>query len=115
MKKLLFSIKKKDFSIQTFQSGGKGGQHQNKTDSGVRIIHIASNAVGESRSNRSQLRNKRIALKRLTKPNKFKIWAHLKAHEIINKKTIDQVVDEQMDEKNIKIEIKDKDNKWIIE
>lgn len=40
---------------------------------------------------------------------------HLKAHEIISKKTIDQVVDEQMDEKNIEIEIKDKDNKWIIE
>lgn len=74
MKKLLFSIKKKDFNIQTFQSGGKGDQHQNKTDSGVRIIHIASNAVEESRSDRSQLRNKRIALKRLTKSNKFKLW-----------------------------------------
>ena len=63
-KELLFSITKKDFEVQTFRSGGKGGQHQNKTDSGVRIIHRASGAVGESRSERSQLVNKRLALKR---------------------------------------------------
>ena len=57
MKELLFTIRKKDFEIQTFRSGGKGGQHQNKTDSGVRIIHKASGAVGESRNDKSQHRN----------------------------------------------------------
>jgi protein subunit release factor B len=36
-KEKLFSITKKDFKIQTFRSGGKGGQHQNKTNSGVAI------------------------------------------------------------------------------
>ena len=56
---LLFSITKKDFEIQTFRSGGKGGQHQNKTDSGVRIIHRDSGARAESREERSQARNKR--------------------------------------------------------
>lgn len=49
MKELLFSLTKKDFRIETFRSGGKGGQHQNKTDSGVRIVHLESGAVGESR------------------------------------------------------------------
>ena len=86
MKKLLFSIKKKDFNIQIFQSSGKSGQHQNRTDSGIRIIHKISGAIGESRLDRSQYRNKKIALKRLIETNKFKLWIQIKTHEIINKK-----------------------------
>ncbi len=115
MKELLFSIRKKDFTVQTFQSGGKGGQHQNKTDSGVRIIHNASKAVGESRSDRSQLRNKKMALKRLINSNKFKLWVQQRVYEITNEKTIDQIVDESMNSENIKVEIKDKNNIWVKE
>lgn len=73
-KKLLFSITKDDFEVQTFRSGGKGGQHQNTTESGVRIIHKESGAVGESRSERSQHINKKLALERLVESPKFKIW-----------------------------------------
>lgn len=47
-KEKLFSITKKDFDIQTFASGGPGGQHQNKTASGV--SHRDSGAVGESKT-----------------------------------------------------------------
>ena len=39
-KKLLFSITRKDFDVQTFCAGGPGGQHQNKTASAVRIVHL---------------------------------------------------------------------------
>lgn len=112
-KEKLFSLNKKDFEIQTFQSGGKGGQHQNKTDSGVRIIHIESGAVGESRNNKSQLQNKKAAFKRLTESTKFKLWMNKKIYEINNKKSIEQIVDDQMDYKNLKIEVKEND-KWII-
>ena len=48
MRELLFSVTRDDFTIQTFRAGGKGGQKQNKTDSGVRCIHNASGAVGEN-------------------------------------------------------------------
>jgi protein subunit release factor B len=72
-KELLFSVTKKDLIVQTFKAGGKGGQHQNKTDSGVRIIHKKSGAVEESRNERSQYQNKKIAFKRLTESSKFKI------------------------------------------
>lgn len=51
--------------IQTFRSGGKGGQHQNTTDSGVRLVHRPSGVRCESRSERSQLRNRQRALTRL--------------------------------------------------
>jgi protein subunit release factor B len=39
-RKLVFSVTSKDLNIQTFRSGGKGGQNQNKVNSGVRIIFI---------------------------------------------------------------------------
>ena len=51
--------------VETFRSGGKGGQHQNRTDSGVRLVHEPTGVRSTSRSARSQHRNKVIALERL--------------------------------------------------
>lgn len=113
MKKHIFSITKKDFEIQTFCSGGPGGQHQNKTESGVRIVHKDSEAVGESRTERSQHSNKKIAFKRLSETKKFKIWLNRKVFEISKGKTTEQIVDEQMNQKNLKVEIKE-NGKWEI-
>lgn len=110
-KELLFSINKKDFTIQTFRSGGKGGQHQNKTDSGVRIIHKESGARGECRNHREQIRNKREALKRLSDSSKFNLWINMKVHEVIDGKNIEEKVEEQMTPENIKVEVLKK-NKW---
>ena len=111
-KELLFSITKKDFEVQTFCSGGPGGQHQNKTSSGVRIIHRASGSVGESRTDRSQHRNKRLALKRLTESPKFKLWITRTAFEITSGKTIEQRVEESINVKNLKFEGKDENDRW---
>src|SRR4030042_5541567 len=111
MRKLLFSVTKKDFDIQTFCSGGKGGQHQNKTESGVRIIHRESGAVGESREQRSQHQNKMTALKRLVDSGLFKIWHTRKVYELLSSETIEQKVDKMMNDENIIIEIKN-NGKW---
>ena len=51
--------------VETFTSGGKGGQHQNRTESGVRLTHLPSGITVSSREERSQHRNKSIALSRL--------------------------------------------------
>jgi ribosome-associated protein len=51
--------------VETFRSGGKGGQHQNTTDSGVRLVHEPTGVRAGSRNDRSQHRNKAIALERL--------------------------------------------------
>lgn len=107
-KELLFSITKKDFRIDTFRSGGKGGQHQNKRDSGVRITHIESGATGESREERSQKRNKEKALKKLVKSDKFKKWYELEAAKIMGtvrtKEELKEKVKESTQSKYIKVE-----------
>jgi protein subunit release factor A len=51
--------------VETFMSGGKGGQHQNKTESGVRLVHLPTGVTVSSRAERSQHRNKSMALQRL--------------------------------------------------
>jgi peptide chain release factor 2 len=58
-------VKESDLEMQTFTSGGPGGQHQNKTQSGVRLIHKPSGIRGESRTERSQHKNYDNALKLL--------------------------------------------------
>jgi protein subunit release factor A len=51
----------------TFRGGGPGGQHQNTTDSGVRLTHHPTGIVVTARDERSQHRNRALALERLRK------------------------------------------------
>ena len=107
----LFSVTKKDFTIQTFRSGGKGGQHQNTTDSGVRLIHNDSGARGESRNHKSQYANKKAALKRLTNSIKFRRWINMRVHEVTHGKSLEEAVNDSMIPENLKIEVRYK-KKW---
>ncbi len=59
------NINKADLKVDTFRSSGAGGQHVNKTESGVRFTHLPTGIVAESTDGRSQIRNREIALQRL--------------------------------------------------
>ncbi|GMV06135.1 MAG: hypothetical protein AMXMBFR53_24110 [Gemmatimonadota bacterium] len=51
--------------VETFRAGGPGGQHQNTTESGVRLVHLPTGVRASAREERSQHRNRSVALERL--------------------------------------------------
>lgn len=80
-RKLVLSVTLKDCEVQTFSTGGPGGQNQNRRSTGVRIIHPPSGARGESREERSQLQNKKIAWRRMSESKEFRAWVRRQAGE----------------------------------
>lgn len=110
----MMSIGGSDLEWQFFRAGGKGGQAQNKKSSGARVIHRESGAVGESRTHRDQLHNRREALRRMAKSFRFLAWLHDKEADAAREESIEQEVARELDTKNLKIEVR-VNGKWVEE
>lgn len=105
--KKLFSVSISDCEVQTFRSGGAGGQNQNKRDTGVRVIHPPSGAIGESREERSQMQNKRSAFLKMARSSQFQAWAKTEAARLSGQKPVEEIVDELMEPENIRVEVRE--------
>lgn len=105
----VLSVTIHDCEVQTFRSGGKGGQNQNKRDTGVRVIHHPSGARAESREERSQLQNKRSAFVKMVGTKEFKAWVRRQAGEDVL--LVAEVERELWPDRTL-VEVKDANGDW---
>lgn len=106
----LFSVTLNDCDLQTFSAGGPGGQHQNTSNTAVRIVHRASGAVGESREHRSQLQNKKAAWRRMAESPKFRVWINRRI--AFGGESPDDRVQKDMMPDNLRIEVR-RNGQWV--
>jgi protein subunit release factor B len=108
-RKPFLSVTIHDCEVQGFRSGGKGGQNQNKRDTGQRVIHHPSGARGEAREERSQLQNKKTAFRKMTETVEFKLWVK---RQCGMEDLIKAQVERDMWPVNIRTEVQE-EGKWV--
>ena len=101
MREHVLHVTANDCEWSYFAAGGKGGQKQNKTATACRVRHAPSGAVGESRTYRTQLQNRRAAWRRMAESAVFQRWARLQAAE---QQSIESIVADWMRPENLRIE-----------
>ena len=103
----LFSVTAKDFDIQTFCTGGNGGQHRNAKRNGVRLIHRASGARAEHRDGRDQGQNRAAAFRKLLETPTWKAWHKLETARLLGQ--VDaalEAVEKSLSPEKLRVEVR---------
>ena len=109
----ILSITLKDCEVSVFRGSGAGGQCRNKTSSGIRVEHAPSGAIGKASDAREQSLNKKNAFLRMLETKEFQLWLKLETARLIGQPSIEDIVDESMQLKNIKVEVKNEEGTWF--
>lgn len=115
-KQLLFSVTMKDLVMQTFSVGGNGGGGKDTSNSGVRLIHPPSGAVGEGRDHRTNTKNRQDAFVKLANSDKFKTWHKIECARLMGNRLpetpeqimsrVDKVINDELESGEIKVEVR---------
>ena len=103
---LILSITKKDFDIQYFSGTGAGGQHRNKHQNCVRMMHRDSGTSATGQSSKSRQSNLREAFTNIIKSDKFRSWHRMEVSErMLNGSSVREKVRQMMKPENLKVEV----------
>lgn len=108
-RELICTVTKDDCDWDYFRSGGPGGQHQNKTSSGVRVTHRPSGAIGKSTDQKSQLQNKKTAWKRMCETPEFRLWTRKIAG---GDELLKAQVERELWPDRLQVDVKGEDGRW---
>ena len=114
-RQLLFTVSIKDCRVDTFSVGGNGGSGKDTSNTGVRVVHLPSGAMGRAVDSRSQGKNKELAFRRMAETKEFRGWARLEASKRFGEKSIEEQVEESLSPENLKVEVRGEDGKWSLE
>jgi protein subunit release factor B len=103
-KDLLFSVTKKDFDIAWFSGTGAGGQYRNKHQNCCRMVHKESGVTATGQSQRSREANLREAFTNIVHNPRFTFWLQQRAFLKLGEETLEQKVEKEMIDKNLKVE-----------
>ena len=113
-RRLLFSVTAKDFDVDTFCTGGNGGQHRNAKRNGVRVTHRASGAVAEHRDGRDQGKNRATAFAKLVETKEWRAWHRAEVARVLGiTAEAERAAELAMAAANLRVEVKDEDGRWV--
>ena len=108
----ILRVTAKDFDVSHVRGSGPGGQHRNKTATGVRMKHRASGAVGEATDNRSQDENKKAAFRRCIATKEFQAWLKTSIAEAMGRPSLASRLEDAMRPENIETQVLEAD-RWV--
>lgn len=101
----VFSVNIKDCRVDNFTVGGNGGGGKDTSNTGVRVTHAASGAVGKATDTRSGIKNRALAFRRMAESKTFQAWARLEVARLGGRPSIEAQVEAAMTPDNLKIEV----------
>jgi hypothetical protein len=111
-RELLFRVTRADLEETPIRGRGPGGQHRNKSHTGIRLVHPASGARAEATDSRSQTINRQEAWRRLRETPEFRHWFREMVATTMGRPSVEQEVSRLMAPENITTQVLDDNGRW---